>query len=127
MSESGALQQSMAVEKSVDEHESCWYLPVGNFRAYVLPLCNVPLSSEIRSRHSETSTVDMPALEPRNSPSLLREPHFNLTKKILLPVKLEHAHPVIDLSSDSEGGPSRRAPKVSSERQVSSNRTFEKQ
>ena len=104
-SNSGVLQQTVPIEKTVDEGGDCWYLPVGNFRAYGLLLSLLALSAEIPSRHSETSTVDMPSCSRDLSAIGLLDAQPMLPAVALCPVKEEDAQPVIDLSSDSEDVP----------------------
>ena len=99
-SKSGDVVQSIPVGKSVEAGTYTWYLPPGNYRAYGLPLSMLGASTEIHSRQSHNSTVDMPC-SPRallRSPSreALRVPH---TSAVPLHVKVERLDPIIELSS----------------------------
>jgi len=49
-SDSGQLVESIPVVKSEEEKGHCWYLPLGNYRAYGLPLSILAASTEILSR-----------------------------------------------------------------------------
>ena len=85
----------------------CWYLPPGNYRAYGLPLSMLGASTEIHSHHSHTSIVDMPCSPHALVHSPRREPPRlpNMTA-VLQGVKVERLDPIIELSSESEGGSS---------------------
>ena len=103
-SESGDVVQSIPVGKSAEAGTYAWYLPPENYRAYGLPLPMLGASTEIHSRQSHNSTVDMPC-SPRAllcSPprEALRVPH---SSAILPVVKVKRLDPIIELSSKSEG------------------------
>ena len=102
-SESGDVVQSIPVGKAAEDGTYAWYLPLGNYRAYGLPLSMLAASTEIHSRQSHNSTVDMPC-SPRAllcSPPTegLGVPH---TIPVLLVVKVERLDPIVELSSESE-------------------------
>ena len=103
-SESGDVVQSIPVGKSAEAGTYAWHLPPGNYRAYGLPLSMLAASTEIHSRQSHNSTVDMPC-----SPyALLRSPRIEALGVphaiAVLPVlKVERLEPIIELSSKSEG------------------------
>jgi len=48
-SKSGTLQKSIPIEKSVKEDGHCWYLVLGNCRAFELPLSMLAASTKILS------------------------------------------------------------------------------
>ena len=103
-SEFGDVVQSIPVGKSAEAGTYAWHLPPGNYRAYGLPLSMLAASTEIHSRQSHNSTVDMP-YSPR---ALLRSPRteaLGIPHAIaVLPVlKVERLEPIIELSSESEG------------------------
>ena len=103
-SESGDMVQSILVGKSAEAGTYAWYLPPGNYRAYGLPLSMLAASTEIHSRQSHNSTVDMlsspRALLRIPSTGALGVPHMSA----VLPVaKVERLDPIVELSSESEG------------------------
>ena len=69
-SESGEVVQSIPIVKSAKVGTYYWYLALGNYRAYGLPLSMLGASTEIQTHQSHNSTVDMPC-SPR---ALLRSP-----------------------------------------------------
>ena len=98
------MVQSIPVGKSAEAGTYAWYLSPGNYRAYGLPLSMLAAFTEIHSRQSHNSTVDMPC-SPRallRSPprEALRVPH---TSAVLPVLKVERLDPIIELSSESEG------------------------
>ena len=102
-SESGDVVQSIPVGKAAKDGTYAWYLPPGNYRAYGLPLSMLAASTEIHSRQSHNSTVDMPC-SPR---ALLRSPPTEglgvpHTSAIHPVVKVERLDPIIELSSEFE-------------------------
>ena len=103
-SDSGEVVQSIPVVKSEEAGTYCWYLPPSNYRAYGLPLSMLSASTEIHSRMSHNSTVDMLCSPPALLRSPLREavqvPHMSAVLPI---VKVERLDPIIELSSKSEG------------------------
>ena len=109
--------QSIPVGKSAEAGTYAWYLPLGNYKAYGLPLSMLAASTEIRSRQSHNFTVDMPC-SPRallRSPPIeaLRVPHMSVVLPI---VKVEILDPIVELSSESEG----ESPNVNGQKQSSS-------
>jgi hypothetical protein len=104
MSESGKLKEFVPVLKSMEDAGHCWYLSPGNYRAYGLPLSTLGSSTEILSRQSDNSTVDMPYIAHGVSPSASPQVSPVLLKPSLLhAVKVEKLDPIIELSSESEG------------------------
>ena len=103
-SEAGDVVKSISVGKFAEAGTYAWYLPPGNYRAYGLPLSMLTASTQIHSRQSHNSTVDMPF-----SPcDLVRSPsrealRTSPTRAVLLVVKVERLDPIIELSSKSEG------------------------
>ena len=103
-SDSGEVVQSIPVVKSVKAGTYSWNIPLGNYRAYGLPLSMLGASTEIHTRQTHNSIVDMPC-----SPlALLRSPPREAlrvpTMSALLPVvKVEILDPIIELFSKSEG------------------------
>ena len=103
-SDSGEVVQSIPVVKSAEAGTCSCYLPPGNYREYGLPLSMLGASTEIHSRLSHNSTVDMPCSLPAllcNPPrEALQVPHMS----VVLPVaKVERLDPIIELLSESEG------------------------
>ena len=94
-----------------------WYLPPGNYRAYGLPLSMLAASTEIHSRQSHNSILDMPC-----SPcALLHSPprealHVPHTNAILPVMKVERLDPIIEFSSESKG----ESPNVNGQKRSSS-------
>ena len=119
-SDSGEVVQSIPVVKSAEAGTYCWYLPPGNYRAYGLPLSILGASTEIQSRLSHNSTVDMPCSPraPTRSPprEALRVPHMTA---VLPVVKVERLDSIIELSSKSEG----ESPNVDGQKRSCSIRT----
>ena len=112
--DSGEVVESIPVVKSAKVGTYCWYLPPGNYRAYGLPLSMLGASTEIHSRQSHNSIVDMPCSPravlhgPRTEP-----PGLPYMTAVLQGVKVERLDPIIELSSESEGG----SPNVNGQRQ----------
>ena len=104
-SDSGEVVQSILVVRSSEAGTYCWYLPPDNYRAYGLPLSMLGASTEIHSRQSHNSTVDMPCSpralvhSPRREPPRLPD-----MTAVLQRVKVERLDPIIELSSESKGG-----------------------
>ena len=102
-SESGDVVQSIPVGKAAKDGTYAWYLLPGNYRAYGLSLSMLAASTEIHSRQSHNSTVDMPC-SPR---ALLRSPPTEglgvpHTTAVLPVVKVERLDPIVELSSKFE-------------------------
>ena len=103
-SESDDVVQSIPIGKSAEAGTYAWYLLPGNYRAYGLPLSMLAASTEIHSRQSHNSIVDMPS-SPR---ALLRIPSTGAlgvphTSAVLPVAKVERLDPIVELSSESEG------------------------
>ena len=49
-SKAGELVESIPIEKSVEDDGHCWYLTLGNYRAFGLPLAILAACTEIVSR-----------------------------------------------------------------------------
>ena len=116
-SEVGDVVKSIPVGKSAEAGTYAWYLPPGNYRAYGLPLSMLAASTEIHSRQSHNSTVDMPC-SPR---ALVRSPPREAlrappTSAVLPIVKVERLNPIIELSSEFE----RESPNVNGRKRGSS-------
>ena len=116
-SESGDVVQSIPIGKEAEAGTYAWYLPPGNYRAYGLPLSMLAASTEIHSRQSHNSKVDMPCSPrallrspPREGP---RVPH---TSAVLPIMKVKRLDPIIELSSKSE----EESPNVNGQKQSSS-------
>jgi len=69
MSEAGELQQSIPVLRFMEDKMQGWYLPLRNYRAYGLSLANVTTSTQMFSRQSLNSSVDMPYVQHYSSPT----------------------------------------------------------
>ena len=113
-SDFGEVVQSIPVVKSEEVGMYGWYLPPGNYRVYGLPLSLLGAPIEIHSRQSHNSIVDMPCSRRASLRSPRREapqlPHMIV---VLPVVKVERLDPVIELSSESEGG----SPNVNGQKQ----------
>ena len=116
-SEAGDVVKSIPVGKYAEAGTYAWYLPPGNYRAYGLPLSMLTASTQIHSRHSHNSTVDMP-FSPHD---LVRNPprealRTSPTRAVLPVVKVETLDPIIELSSESGG----ESPNVNGQKRGSS-------
>ena len=116
-SEARDVVKSIPVGKSAEAGTYAWYLPPGNYRAYGLLLSMLAASTEIHTRQSHNSTVDMPC-SPR---ALVRSPPREALRaaptSVVLPVvKVERLDPIIELSSESEG----ESPNVNGQKRGSS-------
>ena len=103
-SEAGDVVKSTPVGKSAEAGTYTWYLPPGKYRAYGLPFSMLTASTQIHSRQSHNSTVDMP-FSPRD---LVHSPprealRTSPTRAVLPVVKVERLDPIIELSSESGG------------------------
>ena len=103
-SESSDVVKSIPVGKSVEAGSYAWYLPPRNYRAYGIPLSMLTASTQIHSRQSHNSTVDMPFTPRHLVRSPPREALRSLPTRGVLPVvKVERLDPIIELSSESGG------------------------
>ena len=99
-SESGEVVQSIPVVKSAEVGTYCWYLAPGNYKGYGLPHSMLGASTEIQSRQSHNSTVDMPCSPSallRSPPrEALQVPHMTAVLPIVKYGKVPFLPPVFD-------------------------------
>jgi len=104
MSESRKIEEFVPILKSTKDEGHCWYLFLGNYRAYRLSLSMPGSSTQILSRRLDNSTIDMPFVVPVVLPS----PSCQISPVLLKPsylhaFKVEKLDPIIELSNESEG------------------------
>jgi len=97
------LQQSIPMVKFVDDEGYYWYLGLGNYKAFRLPLSMLASSTEVESRILANSTVDMPYIVEAVIPNLSQK-HFPILPRntVVSKVKVEKFETIVELSSKLE-------------------------